>query len=206
MVEDITKVISRLNFEIDPTKYGLRSILRHEIRKDDSGVYILYNPNPEEFDCLTISIKNFMILKEKVENLKVVYGRDEHNLWKNHTYLYVDGLIVDFTPIYPVIGAKHKLEGILSEEDIKIYEETHKISLMDSIPIYYQPKDRLLIRIKVIDKFSKYVGVKLRKYDYVVEKIDCNIETPKIEIISENLVPRDIKDDLCKFIKNLKKI
>lgn len=206
MVEDITNVINRLNFEIDSSKYGLKSILRHEIRKDNSGVYVLYNPNQEEFDCLTISIKNFMILKGKVEDLKLVYGVDEQGLWKNHTYLYVDGLIVDFTPIYPVIGAKHKLEGILSEEDIKIYDGEHKISLMNSIPIYYQPKDRLLIRIKVIDKFSKYVGVKLRKYGYVVEKIDFNVETPKIEIIPENLIPTSIKNDLCKFIKNLKKI
>jgi hypothetical protein len=89
-------------------------------------------------------------------------------LWENHTFLKTDeGEIIDFSPLYQTLGAKHQTEGRLTEEQINEYRKEHTIQLNQTIPLNFDSKSKSLLRIGV-KSVHGYAGIKLRKPETIV--------------------------------------
>ena len=97
----------------------------------------------EEYDCLYYNLKGKSLLEKEGIKTDLVTGKDEYGLWNNHCYLKNENNeIIDFTPIYPKIGAKHKSGKILTQKEAKEYFEPHTIPLNNMLPLHFNKKDK----------------------------------------------------------------
>lgn len=144
--EEIRKLQRSFNLE----DYGLKDLLHSPIiYSQDKGFYATLPgiSSQKGFDCLTSSIRAQELLKEKGIKSSVFTGSDERNLWQeNHTFLKVGNEVIDFTPHYPTIGAKHIEDIELDEMDVAEYDKPYDLSLLwGSFPInQYKNKTQLL--------------------------------------------------------------
>ena len=169
MKQKLRDIIREVEKELQSHEYGFKKSLANNFNRENSSLDVEGLERVGEFDCVYYSIKGRDLLRQRGVNANVYFGTDEHGLWENHAFLKTnDGEIIDFTPLYQTLGAKHEEVGKLSDEQIKNYRSNHSISLDKSIPLHFDQNSKSLLRVSV-DTIQGYGNlVKLRNPERVV--------------------------------------
>ena len=105
---DIKKILSGV---LDPSNYGYLSYLSKPVhRRGKNSKFVgIRKAQPKAFDCLDAAIIAQDKLREHGMSSNIWRGFDEAGFWDGGHYFNVleEGGIVDLTPPFPLVGAKH---------------------------------------------------------------------------------------------------
>jgi hypothetical protein len=161
-MKKLQDIVADIDKRLASKKYGFKESLSNS-DKNSLTFEVEGLDNSEEYDCLYYNLKGKSLLEEQGIKTELVTGKDEYGLWNNHCYLRSDtGEIIDFTPIYPKIGAKHKDDKILTQQEAKEYLIPHTIPLNNMLPLHFNKKDKSLLRIG-FELLNSYGIVKMRR-------------------------------------------
>ena len=159
---------------LEQYQYGFKNTLSSNIDKEKLLLKLPAYSSLTEFDCIYYSIKGKELLKKEGIETEIYTGRDEFSIWESHCYLKSEkGEIIDFTPLYPIIGAKHPEGKEMSKGEIEIYLNVHSVKLTNMLPMHYNNSEKSLLRI----------GAKRLTYDGFVRH-----RTPFIEVYLDMVV------------------
>ncbi|MBN1376868.1 hypothetical protein JW949_00890 [Candidatus Woesearchaeota archaeon] len=178
-MEDLDEVIKKVEDQLSSFDYGFKRSLARSANKEKNSFEIKGLDESEEFECLYYSLKGKELLEKEGIKTDVYSGKDESDIWENHCFLKTeDGTIIDFSPHYKTIGAKHKEGKKISEKEIEQYGVSHELELNNMIPLHHDSKSRSFLRIGLGSKETygfirgifKLVYIDMFKYDTNKEK------------------------------------
>jgi len=134
---DIKKVLSGI---LDPSNYGYLSYLSKPIhrRGKDYKFVGIKKAQPETFDCLDAAIIAQDRLREHGIGSNIWQGIDEAGFWNGAHYFTTleKGGIVDLTPPFPLIGARHGTIALFPQEAVEEYKkDTERILGKGQFPV-----------------------------------------------------------------------
>lgn len=136
------RALHRIQKNILPENYGFGEKLAGQLIPAENRILIdgeRGNAVNKGYDCLDAAVTARKILKEEGINSSVYEGEAELGLFKTHYYLITDdGVTVDPTPLFPLVGAKHPKGDLLSENAIKKIIKDRKLNACCFSPLSYR--------------------------------------------------------------------
>lgn len=137
--------LARIKGEIKPELYGFGNRLTYKPVKNLENNFFILCPRGDasrgNYDCFDAAVTVQRILDSEGIKSTVRRGMDELGLFDEHYYVITEeGITIDATPLFSLLGARHLSQMIVTKEDIENHIKRGYLNLGGPVPLSFGQK------------------------------------------------------------------